>query len=62
MEDKKTDFSPKGYSLIGLKHSGTAVCSFEGEIASFPQLRRSSVRPGVAHIDLFLHGLHTLQK
>lgn len=62
MKDKKTDFRAKGYSLIGLKHSGAAVSSFGGEIASFPQLRRCFVRTSITHIDLFLHGLHTLQK
>lgn len=62
VEDKKTDSSAKGYSLIGLKNSGAAVSSFGGEIASFPELRRRSVRTGITHIDLFLHGLHTLQK
>lgn len=62
VEDKKTDLSAKGHSLIGLKHSGAAVGSFGGEIAPFPQLRRSPVGTSVAHIDLFLHALHTLQK
>lgn len=59
MEDRL--FGTKGYSLVGLKHSGAAVGSSGGEIASFSQLRRSSVRAGIIRIDLFLHGLHTLQ-
>lgn len=52
----------QAHSLVGLEHSAVAVGSFGGELASLPQLRGSSVRAGIAHIHLLLHGLHTLQR
>lgn len=54
-------WSSKSYSLVRLEHSGVAVCSFGGAIASLPQLRGRSVRAGITNIYLLLHGLHTLQ-
>lgn len=58
----ETGCSLRSYSLVGFEHSGVAVGSFGGEITSLPQLWWRSIRAGITHIYLLLHGLHTLHR